>query len=66
VFAGPSLGILKEAVFQLVMTQLDPSGILLKAIHTSGRASAAAINLAFNLPLSMASLAALGRIRIVK
>jgi NADH dehydrogenase len=66
VFAGPSLGILKEAVFQLVMTQLDPSGILLKAIHTSRRASAAAINLAFNLPLSMASLAALGRIRIVK
>jgi NADH dehydrogenase len=66
VFAGPALGLLKEAVFQLVMTQLDPSGILLKAIHTSGRASAAAIKLAFALPLSMASLAALGRIRIVK
>lgn len=66
VFAGPALGILKEAVFQLVMTELDPSGILLKAIRTSARASAATMKLASALPLSMDSLAALGRIRIIK
>lgn len=66
VLAGPALGLLKEAVFQLVMAQLDPSGLLLKAIHASGRASASAMKLASALPLSRASLAALGRVRIIK
>jgi len=66
VFAGPALSILKEAVFQLVMTELDPSGILLKAIHASGRVSAATIRLASALPLSTASLARIGSIRIIK
>lgn len=66
VFAGPALGILKEAVFQLVMTQLEPSGVLPKAVHETGRASTAAIKLASALPLSRASLAALGRVRIIK
>jgi len=54
VFAGPALGILKEAVFQLVMTELDPSDILLKAIHTSGRVSTSTIKLLSALPLSKA------------
>jgi len=66
VFAGPALGILKEAVFQLVMTELDPSGILLKAIHTSGRVSTSTIKMLSAWPLSKASLAKLGSIRIIK
>ncbi|MEZ4602680.1 MAG: hypothetical protein R2861_04505 [Desulfobacterales bacterium] len=35
--AGPSLGLLKEAVFHYVMTDLDPSGVFFKTVHASTR-----------------------------
>jgi len=64
--AGPSLSILKEAVFQYVMTDLDPSGVLLKVIHSSVRVSESAFKMVSSLPISPSSLAKLGRIRILK
>lgn len=66
VVGGPALGLLKEAVFHIVMTQLDPSGIILKAIHTSGRVTKASINLASAMSVSPASLTKLGKIRLIK
>jgi NADH dehydrogenase FAD-containing subunit len=66
VVAGPAIGLLKEAVFHYVMTDLDPSGAFLKAIHTSERATAAAIKLASTMTVSPAALAKLGKVRIIK
>jgi NADH dehydrogenase FAD-containing subunit len=66
VVAGPALGLLKEAVFQLVMTELDPSGLFLKAIHSTGRVSNATLKLASAMSISPASLAKLGKVRILK
>jgi NADH dehydrogenase FAD-containing subunit len=66
VVAGSAISVLKESVFQLVMTQLDPSGVLLKAIHASGRISTSAIKTASTMSYSLTRLAKLGRIRIIK
>ena len=66
VLAGPSLGILKEAVFQYVMTDLDPSGAVFKAIHTSTRVTESAFKIISTYPMSLSSLAALGKVRIIK
>ena len=66
VVGGLALGLLKEAVFHIVMTQLDPSGIVLKAINTSGRITKASMKLASAMPVSLASLAKLGMVRIIK
>jgi len=66
VIAGPAISVLKESVFQLVMTQLDPSGVFLKAIHASGRISASTIKTATTMSFSPSSLAKLGNIRIIK
>jgi NADH dehydrogenase FAD-containing subunit len=65
VVAGPAISVLKESVFQLVMTQLDPSGVFMKAIHASGRISASTIKTASTMSYSLTSLAKLGRIRII-
>jgi NADH dehydrogenase len=66
VVGGPALGLLKEAVFHIVMTQLDPSGIVVKAINTSGRVTRASMMLASAMPVSLASLAKLGKVRIIR
>ena len=66
VVAGPALSILKESVFQLVMTDLDPSGPLLKAFHSSERVTASTIKMISSLPLSPSSLSKLGRVRIIR
>jgi NADH dehydrogenase FAD-containing subunit len=66
VVAGPSLGILKEAVFQYVMTDLDPSGAVFKAIHASTRVTESVFKIISTYPMSLSSLAALGKIRIIK
>jgi NADH dehydrogenase len=66
VIAGPAISVLKESVFQLVMAQLDPSGVFLKAIHASGRIGASTIKTASAMSFSLSSLAKLGKIRIIK
>ena len=66
VVGGPALGLLKEAVFHIVMTQLDPAGLVLKAIHSSGRLSTVSIKLASAISVSPASLAKLGKVRLIK
>jgi len=66
VIAGQAIAVLKEAVFQLVMTEFDPSGIFKKGIHTSDRVRTAAIKIATSMSFSPSSLAKLGRIRIIK
>jgi NADH dehydrogenase FAD-containing subunit len=66
VVAGSSLGILKEAVFHLVMTDLDPSGAFSKAIHSSVRATESAFKMLSAMPISPSSLAKLGKIRILR
>jgi len=66
VVAGQALSVLKEAVFQLVMTELDPSGLFLKALHASGRVSTSSIKLISSLSLSLSELSNLGKIRIIK
>jgi NADH dehydrogenase FAD-containing subunit len=65
VLAGAVLNILKEAVFQLIMNELDPSGFLLKAFHTSGRISTSTLKIASLMSFSPKSLAKLGNIRII-
>jgi NADH dehydrogenase FAD-containing subunit len=66
VVAGSSLSLLKEAVFHLVMTDLDPSGVFSKAIHSSVRATESALKMLSTLPIAPSSLAKLGKIRILK
>ena len=66
VVAGPCLGILKEAVFQYVMTELDPSGAVFRAIHASTRITKSAFKIISTYPMSLSSLAALGKVRIIK
>lgn len=66
VIGGPAINLLKEAVFHIVMTQLDPSGLFLKAIHTSGRITDSSMKLASTAPASLAALAKLGNVRIIK
>jgi NADH dehydrogenase len=66
VVAGTSISILKEAVFHLVMTDLDPSGAFSKAIHTSVRATESAFKMLSAMSISPSSLAKLGKIRILK
>lgn len=64
--AGPSLSILKEAVFQYVMTDLDPSCVFLKTIHSSVRVSESAFKIISTMPISPSSLVKFGKIRILK
>ena len=66
VVAGPSLGILKEAVFQYVMTDLDPSGAVFKAVHASTRVTESAFKIISTYPISLSSLTGLGKVRIIK
>ncbi len=66
VVAGPAIGLLKEAVFQLVMTELDPSGLFSKAIHSTERVSNATLKLASATSVSPVSLAKLGKVRIIQ
>ncbi len=66
VVGGPALGLLKEAVFQLVMTELDPSGLFLKAIHSTERISSATLKLASAISVSPSSLAKLSKVRVIK
>ncbi len=65
VVAGPAVRVLKESVFLLVMTQIDPSGVLMKAIHASGRISQSAVKMASGMSFSLSSLVKLGKIRII-
>lgn len=65
VFAGVALNLLKEAVFQLTMNTMDPSGFLLKAYHASGRLGSSALTMASFLSFTPKSLKKLGGIRII-
>jgi len=56
----------KEAVFLYVMTDLDPSGAVFKAIHASTRATESAFKIISTYPMSLSSLTALGKVRIIK
>ena len=66
VVAGPSLGLLKEAVFHYVMTDLDPSGVFFKTVHASTRVAESAFNILSAYPISFSALRALGNIRMVR
>jgi len=66
VIGGTALGAVKEAVYQLIMAEFDPSGPLSKAYHASGRAAAAAFDIALPMLFSPKSLARLKNVRIIK
>jgi len=65
VLAGTALNSLKEAVYQLIMAQFDPSGIFLKTYHAVGRAVTAAFDIALPMLFSPSSLKRLTDIRIL-
>ena len=66
VVAGSSLSLLKEAVFHLVMTDLDPSSAFSKAIHSSVRATESSFRRLSAMSISPSSLVKLAKIRILK
>lgn len=63
--AGSALNALKEAVFQKVMTDFDPSGLLVKAFHLSNRAGRTAIIKGLPLVLSPRAMLRLKNVRIL-
>ncbi len=65
VFAGSALDGLKELVFQMVMTEFDPSGLVLKAFHLSNRAGKTSLLKGLPLALSPSAMLKLKNVRIL-
>jgi hypothetical protein len=66
VIAGTPLLAVKEAIYQLIMAEFDPSGPIAKTVHASGRAANAAFDVALPMLFSPESLLRLKNIRILK
>jgi len=64
--AGPALSSLKEAIFQMVMTQFDPSGLLMKPFNLSTRAGNAAFQLLFSGNFSFDMIRSFGNVRVLR
>lgn len=65
VIAGSALNGLKEAVFQIVMTDFDPSGLVMKALHLSNRAGEMSLRKGVPLALSLSAMLRLKNIRVL-
>ena len=65
VFAGSALDGLKELVFQMVMTEFDPSGLVMKAFHLSNRAGKTSLLKGLPLALSPSAMLKLKNVRIL-
>lgn len=65
VVAGTVLSALKESVFHLVMTRLDPSGVLRKPLGLSVRAGESALRFVMANSLSPGMLLKLGDVRLL-
>ena len=66
VVAGAALGALKEAVFQVVMNDFDPSALPGKALHLSSRAWLSGRQIALHFLHSPLALLRLGKIRVLR
>ncbi len=66
VVAGTALSALKESVFHLVMTRLDPSGVLRKPLRLSARAGESALRFLMANSLSPGMLLKLGNVRLLQ
>lgn len=65
VVAGSALNSLKEVVFQMVMTDFDPSGFLMKAFHLSNRVGKMSLRKVLPLTLSPSAILRLKNVRIL-
>jgi NADH dehydrogenase len=65
VIAGRALNGLKEVVFQMIMTEFDPSGLVMKALHLSNRAGKISFRKGLPLALSPSAMLKLKNIRIL-
>ena len=65
VVAGPVLGVAKEAVYQLVMAQLDTLHPARRLLHVLRRGNQAGRELLWPTATSMASLLRLGRLELL-
>jgi NADH dehydrogenase len=65
VIAGSALNGLKEFIFQMVMTEFDPSGLVMKALHLSNRAGKMSLRKGLPLALSPSSMLKLKNVRIL-
>ncbi len=65
VIAGSALNGLKEVVFQMVMTEFDPSGLVMKALHLSNRAGKMSLRKGLPLALSPSAMLKLKNVRIL-
>ena len=65
VIAGSALNGLKEVVFQMIMTEFDPSGLVMKALHLSNRAGKMSLRKGLPLALSPSAMLKLKNVRIL-
>ncbi len=65
VIAGSALNGLKEVVFQMIMTEFDPSGLVMKALHLSNRAGRMSLRKGLPLALSPSAMLKLKNVRIL-
>jgi NADH dehydrogenase len=65
VIAGSALNGLKEVVFQMTMTEFDPSGLVMKAFHLSHRAGKMSLRKGLPLALSPSAILKLNNVRIL-
>lgn len=66
VMAGAALGALKEAVFQMVMTEFDQAVFWKKALHLSTRARISGMKLVWPFLWSPSAMLGLGKIRLLQ
>ncbi len=65
VIAGSALNGLKEVVYQMIMTEFDPSGLVMKALHLSNRAGKMSLRKGLPLALSPSAMLKLKNVRIL-
>lgn len=65
VIAGSALNGLKEVIFQWVMTEFDPSGLVMKAFHLSSRAGKMSLRKGVPVALSPSKMLKLKNVRIL-
>ena len=65
VIAGSALNGLKEVVFQMIMTEFDPSILVMKALHLSNRAGMMSLRKGLPLALSPSAMLKLKNVRIL-
>jgi NADH dehydrogenase len=66
VIAGAALGALKEAVFQMVMTEFDQTDLWQKAFHLSTRARISGMKIIWPFLRSPSAMLRLGKIRLLR